>query len=729
MPARALARISNHSSSSNVERKREARVGDLDSNDAAALERELVLAFMYIIVALYPNGTTFFSRNGTLPVGFQAPRPVVPEPIYEIDSISGNAARDLAHWDAVSACGKELGRFGGRFPRPKSARSTSCRGSSDEVLTKESIWASWTPRRRWKISARVGACVVWFDPQLMNPPPGLLQLTILRVNSNLSTLLDISDTSSTMSWNLREEELIMEDMILLSWSLPALCIAPGRLSCREQGRFTIDFVQYTGMKKAEKWPRGDLGLGKLAFDGMGISYFSERLPSALTSFDLNSKSGGELAATHMSPLKWNAEAFDTLLWMMIRLRGKRSFIYATIRAHVTLLENGATLDGPREARPSRSLEWPLPAEASHLQLTRSMAGWSYRSRGISTNFSSRRDSGRNWISGDGGERIASPIVPAHPISDSTTNWPHTKSHWNLTHTQRPITRQEAQPSVRPSFAMSSSEEPSVVSVEYLGRVAVITIANEKKLNALTQGQYFDLAQRLREVATKEEVCITVLTGKGRYFSAGADVSISREAPSQDAPDSTYNHWLRSFVANNLNLTQAFYTHPKILVVALNGPAIGLSAAITGFADFVYCTPSAFLLTPFSSLGLVAEGGASHSLVQRLGISKANEALIMSKRISCDELLACGFVNKVFDPKEGGADKFREMVLEEVDERLGHHLVASSLTGIKKLIRKPEVDRLNAQSVEEVFSGLERFMSGVPQGEFIKIASGEKRHKL
>lgn len=62
-------------------------------------------------------------------------------------------------------------------------------------------------------------------------------------------------------------------------------------------------------------------------------------------------------------------------------------------------------------------------------------------------------------------------------------------------------------------------EPSVIDLEYRGRVAVITINNAKKLNALTQMQYYDLATKLREVATHDEVYITLLTAKGRYFSA------------------------------------------------------------------------------------------------------------------------------------------------------------------------------------------------------------------
>lgn len=176
------------------------------------------------------------------------------------------------------------------------------------------------------------------------------------------------------------------------------------------------------------------------------------------------------------------------------------------------------------------------------------------------------------------------------------------------------------------------------------------------------------------------------------------------------------------------MTRAFHTHPKILVTGLNGPAVGLSAALIAFADFIYAAPQAFILTPFSSLGLVAEGGASHAFVQRLGIAKANEALIMSKRIMADELLRVGFVNKILD---GGGDDavFREKVLAEIRSDLGDHLNFDSMLGIKALIRKPDQHVLEQQNLAEVLAGLERFTTGIPQNEFRRIANREKKHKL
>lgn len=72
---------------------------------------------------------------------------------------------------------------------------------------------------------------------------------------------------------------------------------------------------------------------------------------------------------------------------------------------------------------------------------------------------------------------------------------------------------------------------SVISVEYRGRIATITISNEKKLNALNQQQYYEIAKALREIATHDEVYITVLLAKGRFFSAYACLTSSSHSHS------------------------------------------------------------------------------------------------------------------------------------------------------------------------------------------------------
>lgn len=277
--------------------------------------------------------------------------------------------------------------------------------------------------------------------------------------------------------------------------------------------------------------------------------------------------------------------------------------------------------------------------------------------------------------------------------------------------------------------MASPEELVLYRIE--GRVAIITLNNPKKLNAMSLHTYYRLSCLMRDIAANPDISVTVITGNGRFFSAGADVTTTRPGGGGEAnAHEVRNDILRGFVSNNLDITRSFYTHPKILIAALNGPTVGLSAALLGFCDFVYAAPHTFLLTPFTSLGLVAEGGASIGLVQRLGLSKANEALIMSRKIPCDELVACGFVNKVFSGKDqNDSDGFLKQVLAEIDDKLGDHLNQESLIKIKELIRRPFLEGLEAQGVREVMEGMQRFIKGAPQEEFRKIASGQKKHKL
>lgn len=66
--------------------------------------------------------------------------------------------------------------------------------------------------------------------------------------------------------------------------------------------------------------------------------------------------------------------------------------------------------------------------------------------------------------------------------------------------------------------MAQSVEEAV-TLETRGKIAIITINNEKKLNAMTQDHYYRLSELMREVGARDDLYITILTGKGRFFSA------------------------------------------------------------------------------------------------------------------------------------------------------------------------------------------------------------------
>lgn len=174
------------------------------------------------------------------------------------------------------------------------------------------------------------------------------------------------------------------------------------------------------------------------------------------------------------------------------------------------------------------------------------------------------------------------------------------------------------------------------------------------------------------------------------------------------------------VASNLNLARAFYTHPKILVTALNGPVVGMSAAMIAYSDFIYAAPHTFLQTPFASLGLVAEGGASAAFVDRMGVSKANKALIQGRRLVVEELLGCGFVDRIFKVQSGDDAAFEKAVLDEIKDGFSEQLNGESMLKIKALIRARQRRELNAQNVEEVFEGMARSVAGIPQKQFARL---------
>ncbi|EPS42962.1 hypothetical protein H072_3082 [Dactylellina haptotyla CBS 200.50] len=261
--------------------------------------------------------------------------------------------------------------------------------------------------------------------------------------------------------------------------------------------------------------------------------------------------------------------------------------------------------------------------------------------------------------------------------------------------------------------MSASDEEVLLQVE--GKIAKIIFNKPKKLNALNGPNYQRIGVLLREIAEMKDITITVLMGTGRFFSAGADVTQGRKVSAELSDVAPRFYYNSTFGAQNTELTRAFLEHPKVLVAALNGPAVGLSAAIVAMCDLVYCVPTTFLLTPFSSIGLVAEGGASYTFTRRMGYGLASEALLASKRITADRLLAAGFVNKIFDEKD--ADKFNAVVIKHVSDELGEHLNQESILLIKKLIRDAYMKGFEEANVLEVAGGVERFLKGVPQAEF------------
>lgn len=271
------------------------------------------------------------------------------------------------------------------------------------------------------------------------------------------------------------------------------------------------------------------------------------------------------------------------------------------------------------------------------------------------------------------------------------------------------------------LSMSDSES---ITYEVIGKAAVITLNNPRKLNSLTLPQYDELARLISRANDDENTIITLLQSTGRAFSAGADAKFVGKQ------DTEFETWLRSSLAMQVHLTQTIMNHKKILAVALNGFAIGLSAALIMMCDLVYVhdVTKTFLLAPFPNIGIVAEGGSSATFPVRLGWSKAAEALLLSKRISGEDMLKSGLINKAYDGKFSSAQDFNKTVLNELLNAT-ESLHPDSILEIKELLKanfKPIISYANSQ---ESYVGLTNWTSGMPLERFKKLSSGELKHKM
>ncbi|PWZ00675.1 ClpP/crotonase [Testicularia cyperi] len=283
-----------------------------------------------------------------------------------------------------------------------------------------------------------------------------------------------------------------------------------------------------------------------------------------------------------------------------------------------------------------------------------------------------------------------------------------------------------------------------------GRIAVITFNSPERLNAVNWADMLVFIEILRWIAVQPDILITVLTGTGRYFSAGANVKDPSRTPPKEVEQADRNtHHGRMLIeryfgsrmnTSNGTLARVLNTFPKVLVGAMNGPAVGISAAILGHCDLLYTFDDFFLFTPFTSLALVSEGLASVTFVRKMGLGRAQEALLEGRRMLAPELKEAGFITRIFpkpapQPASGGDKHATPNILDPVLHHLRSKLLpptanAFALLYTKNLIQRATYDNLGADAANQnELRGAELvFGSGEPAKQFERLASGG-RHKI
>ncbi|ODV61191.1 enoyl-CoA hydratase/isomerase family protein [Ascoidea rubescens DSM 1968] len=281
-----------------------------------------------------------------------------------------------------------------------------------------------------------------------------------------------------------------------------------------------------------------------------------------------------------------------------------------------------------------------------------------------------------------------------------------------------------------------------------GKISIITLNQPDKLNALGGDDYTYLAKLMEKSNKDPSTVITLINSSGRYFSSGADYKFikkyhelinDKKNDEKEIERQNDRFWFNDFIPRNSYLTDCFINHGKIIVACLNGPAIGLSAAMVALSDIIYSkNDDTFLLYPFTKIGLVTEGSTSYSLLLRLGLSRTNEALLLSKPIYNKDLVSCGFVNKCYNMDDynkkdqvevnKSTEKFNELILNELSDSV-KFLNGDSIKDIKKLINSNIRLYYNSANSKEVIQGYKKWLTGVPQRQFINLANKNIKHKL
>lgn len=205
--------------------------------------------------------------------------------------------------------------------------------------------------------------------------------------------------------------------------------------------------------------------------------------------------------------------------------------------------------------------------------------------------------------------------------------------------------------------IESNTEDLLVTVE--DKVLLLTLNRPDKLNALSPAMIAALHDALLAAVEDPEVGAVVLTGAGRGFCAGGDVSAMAAAAEMTLEERLDRQ------RRGQELSRLLYTIPKVTIAAVNGAAAGAGLGIAMSCDLRLASDKAKFTTAFAKVGFGGDYGTSWQLTRLVGQSKAKELFFLSEVITAEEAHAIHLVNKVL-PAEG----FLESALE-IAGRIAH----------------------------------------------------------
>ena len=208
----------------------------------------------------------------------------------------------------------------------------------------------------------------------------------------------------------------------------------------------------------------------------------------------------------------------------------------------------------------------------------------------------------------------------------------------------------------------------------LGNILIVAFNRPHVRNAFHDDMYLDLIDLLHLTAPSDSsISAIVLTGTGSFFNSGADLKSDFDTVMDEAMNSLLGRQMLHKSAGRFMM--ALIAYPKIFAAAVQGPAVGIACTLLMHCDLVHLSSQATLWAPFTRLALVPELCSSQTFMHSMGLSKANEMLLLGKEINAKTALEWNIASQVINQHEiNTTDPFdpnslASRMANELDERL------------------------------------------------------------
>jgi len=192
--------------------------------------------------------------------------------------------------------------------------------------------------------------------------------------------------------------------------------------------------------------------------------------------------------------------------------------------------------------------------------------------------------------------------------------------------------------------MATTEVEQHVKVETEGGVGWIRLNRPEKMNAIGAVTRRQLGDAIKQIERDESVRVVVVTGSGRAFCSGADVT--EMAQSGDGGMRTPEDVGNVLRNEYMPMLTRLRTMPKPVIAAMNGPAVGIGASYALACDIRIATPEAYILEAFVNIGLAPDGGVSWLLPRLVGTGIAYEMFFSGKPLQAADAHRLGVINRL-----------------------------------------------------------------------------------